>query len=182
MCTTVHARAGGMATALSSLSSAPSKEAVLSLIDACFRHRSDLSMLPSEARALEFGLAPPAFDALAAALVGLIRAILASSASISSQEEIFSLLPPDLDVRLKKLLCQIFLSRLPLWREASVRQRVSLPSLVDLDWRVDVKSSSEAVSRISVPTLLLNLKTRKLPTSTLEFPGEDTLSIELSRG
>lgn len=35
---------------------------------------------------------------------------------------------------------------------------VSLPKLVDFDWRVDVKTSSDAVARMSVPTCILNLQ------------------------
>ena len=35
---------------------------------------------------------------------------------------------------------------------------VSLPRLVEFDWRVDVKSASDTVPRMSVPTCLLQLK------------------------
>uniref|UniRef100_UPI00109FA545 COMM domain-containing protein 9-like n=1 Tax=Podarcis muralis TaxID=64176 RepID=UPI00109FA545 len=35
---------------------------------------------------------------------------------------------------------------------------VSLPRLVDLDWRVDIKTSSDSISRMAVPTCLLQLK------------------------
>ncbi|XP_025084933.1 COMM domain-containing protein 9-like isoform X2 [Pomacea canaliculata] len=35
---------------------------------------------------------------------------------------------------------------------------ISLPKLVDFDWRVDVKTSSDAVARMSVPTCILNLQ------------------------
>ncbi|XP_025084935.1 COMM domain-containing protein 9-like isoform X3 [Pomacea canaliculata] len=37
-------------------------------------------------------------------------------------------------------------------------RQVSLPKLVDFDWRVDVKTSSDAVARMSVPTCILNLQ------------------------
>lgn len=35
---------------------------------------------------------------------------------------------------------------------------VSLPHLVDMDWRVDIKTSSDTISRMAVPTCLLQLK------------------------
>ena len=35
---------------------------------------------------------------------------------------------------------------------------VSLPRLVDMDWRVDIKTSSDSISRMAVPTCLLQLK------------------------
>lgn len=48
-----------------------------------------------------------------------------------------------------------------------MESRVSLPRLVDVDWRVDVKTSAEAVSRMAVPTLLVDMQVRiKQPHST----------------
>lgn len=167
---------------LAALASAPSKESVVALVDAVFRHRADLPLLDAEERAAAFGIAVPAFNDLTTALAAILRTLLYASASISTLDEVLATFPADLDTRLKKFLGQIVASRLALWREASIRQRVSLPSLVDVDWRVDVKSSSTTIARIAVPTLLLNLKTRKTATSSREFPGEETLSIELSRG
>jgi len=35
---------------------------------------------------------------------------------------------------------------------------VFLPRLVDFDWRVDIKTSSDSLSRMSVPTCLLQLQ------------------------
>lgn len=35
---------------------------------------------------------------------------------------------------------------------------VSLPRLVDMDWRVDIKTSSDNIVRMAVPTCLLQLK------------------------
>lgn len=35
---------------------------------------------------------------------------------------------------------------------------VSLPKLADFDWRVDVKTSSDAITRMSMPTCLVQLK------------------------
>ena len=35
---------------------------------------------------------------------------------------------------------------------------VSLPRLIDFDWRVDVKTSSDSVTRMAVPTCLVQMK------------------------
>lgn len=35
---------------------------------------------------------------------------------------------------------------------------VSLPHLVDFDWRVDVKTSSDSVARMAQPTCLVQMK------------------------
>lgn len=40
----------------------------------------------------------------------------------------------------------------------SLNSTVSLPRLVDMDWRVDIKTSSDTISRMAVPTCLLQLK------------------------
>ena len=42
--------------------------------------------------------------------------------------------------------------------ELSCIPAVSLPRLVDLDWRVDIKTSSDSISRMAVPTCLLQMK------------------------
>ncbi|XP_059874708.1 COMM domain-containing protein 9 isoform X2 [Delphinus delphis] len=52
--------------------------------------------------------------------------------------------------------------------EPSCPHTVSLPRLVDLDWRVDIKTSSDSISRMAVPTCLLQMKcslfrSRKIP-------------------
>jgi hypothetical protein len=35
---------------------------------------------------------------------------------------------------------------------------ISLPRLLDVDWRVDVKTSANTVSRMAAPTALVQLK------------------------
>ena len=35
---------------------------------------------------------------------------------------------------------------------------VSLPRMVDFDWRVDIKTSSDSIARMSVPTCILQMK------------------------
>lgn len=170
------------ASPLALLATAPSKDAVVQLVDACYRHRADLSGLDAPTLAAQFGVDVPTVLQLAGAIRDVITPLVFNSASVTTPEQVMAVLPADLDARLKRFLVQIVAARLALWRDAAIRARVSLPALVDVDWRVDVKSSSAAISKIAVPTLLVNLKTRSRPTSTLAFPGEETLSVELSRG
>ncbi|KAJ8023969.1 COMM domain-containing protein 9 [Holothuria leucospilota] len=58
---------------------------------------------------------------------------------------------------------------------------VSLPKLVDFDWRVDIKSSSDSLSRMSVPTCILQLKIQEEANSTEHVPGTESLNVELSK-
>lgn len=55
-----------------------------------------------------------------------------------------------------KLPWTIFLLSLYMWS-------VSLPRLVDFDWRVDTKMASDSVSRMSVPTCILQMKVQDVP-------------------
>ncbi|XP_032081798.1 COMM domain-containing protein 9 isoform X1 [Thamnophis elegans] len=39
-----------------------------------------------------------------------------------------------------------------------IHKHISLPRLVDMDWRVDIKTSSDNISKMAIPTCLLQLK------------------------
>ena len=60
-------------------------------------------------------------------------------------------------------------------------QRPSLPSYVGVDWRVDVKTSSDRVARMSVPSLLVDLKVADQPSSTATVPHARHVEFELSK-
>ena len=47
---------------------------------------------------------------------------------------------------------------LTLWHCVFFLSSVSLPRLVDFDWRVDVKISSDSVARMAQPTCLVQMK------------------------
>lgn len=59
--------------------------------------------------------------------------------------------------------------------EPSCPHTVSLPRLVDLDWRVDIKTSSDSISRMAVPTCLLQMKVRPLSCSPEGKEGQQGL-------
>ena len=46
---------------------------------------------------------------------------------------------------------------------------VSLPRLIDFDWRVDVKTSSDSVTRMAVPTCLVQMKVTTVYSYNSEF-------------
>lgn len=167
---------------LAALAAAPSKDAIVALIDACFRHRHDVSQLDLDARAAEFGTDAKTMEGVVRCLVDTIEAVLFKSSDAFAAADVSAVLPADADARVKGFVATTIVSRLPVWREASIRQRVSLPPVVEVDWRVDVKSASSALMRMSVPSVMLNVKCRAEPSKADTFPGEQTVSIELSRG
>jgi COMM domain containing 9 len=55
------------------------------------------------------------------------------------------------------------LSHSPLrqWKEVLTTAQISLPRLQSFDWRVDVKTASEQISRMAVPTVLVELQVQE---------------------
>ena len=60
--------------------------------------------------------------------------------------------------------------------------RVSLPQFLEVDWRVDVKTAAEQMSRMAVPTVLVDLKVQEQPTTRGTVPGVKAVNFELSKG
>lgn len=90
-------------------------------------------------------------------LILSVREIIAI-ALYENNPNLSSLFPDSFHDQLKKLILQIITSRLPQWREDAILHQCALPRLVDLQWRIDVKRASEALSNMSVPTVLVQLQ------------------------
>ena len=50
-----------------------------------------------------------------------------------------------------------------------------------MEWRVDMKTASQAVSRMSVPTVVLGLTVEEQPKDANKMPQAQTVNFELSR-
>jgi hypothetical protein len=61
---------------------------------------------------------------------------------------------------LKKGLAKIMAAHAAEWRESALATLVSPPKLVDFDWRVDTKTSSNHLSRMAVPTVFVEMRVR----------------------
>ncbi|XP_059177644.1 COMM domain-containing protein 9-like [Physella acuta] len=59
--------------------------------------------------------------------------------------------------------------------------KLSLPKLLDFDWRVDIKTSSDAVARMSVPTCILNFQIQENKTDVKETAQTENINVELSK-
>ena len=79
---------------------------------------------------------------------------------------------------LKAALAKTIGQNLSAWREEASNHQVSLPRLKEFDWRIDVKSASDAVTRLQVPTCLLELKVSH---STLSGGGGTVHNLEMTR-
>ena len=102
-------------------------------------------------------------------------------APYGSAEEFDEIVPAGTDARLLPMIRSVVVKRLPLWRTVSTRQMVSLPRLLDVDWRVDVKTASGHMSNLAIPTALVDLKVQAQPTTSGMMPKTQVVSFEMSR-
>lgn len=87
----------------------------------------------------------------------------------------------EIDMKLKKLISKILKNRLSIWREVASNQCIALPRLVDFDWRLDFKSSSDGLSVMAKPSAMLNFKIREQPSQELEMPKMKNVDFEMDR-
>ncbi|XP_064432699.1 COMM domain-containing protein 9 isoform X1 [Mirounga angustirostris] len=100
---------------------------------------------------------------------------------LCSAEAILALFPENFHQNLKNLLTKIILEHVSTWRTEAQAHQISLPRLVDLDWRVDIKTSSDSISRMAVPTCLLQMKIQEDPSLCGDKPSISVVTVELSK-
>lgn len=116
---------------------------------------------------------------LLSALNSLVK--IAVFQGLSTTSEIVSLFPKDFQKNLVDLLSKIISERIPQWKLHSANNLVFLPQLVDFDWRVDIKTASDSLSRMSVPTCFLQLQIQEAAKEVGAMPPMSRVNVELSR-
>jgi len=71
---------------------------------------------------------------------------------------LFALFPDDFHRNLRDLVVKLVVELLPAWRRAAIEDLVGLPRLADFNWRVDVKSASNRITRMSQPTCFVQIQ------------------------
>ncbi|XP_055899390.1 COMM domain-containing protein 9-like [Biomphalaria glabrata] len=94
---------------------------------------------------------------------------------------IVALFPNGFHKNLRDLLMKIIIENMAKWKASAIANQVSLPKLLDFDWRVDMKTSSDSVARMSVPTCMLNLEIQEQPGKIQQTAGIENVSVELSK-
>ncbi|XP_061631120.1 COMM domain-containing protein 9 [Phyllopteryx taeniolatus] len=97
--------------------------------------------------------------------------------NLSSAERVVQLFPEGFHSSLKNLLTKILLENREMWKTEAVGSQTTLPQLTAVDWRVDVVSSSDALSRMCVPACLVHFKTEDACASD----SVSVATVELSR-
>eukprot|EP00160_Parvularia_atlantis_P019796 Unigene7932_Nuclearia_a/m.24345 Unigene7932_Nuclearia_a/g.24345 ORF Unigene7932_Nuclearia_a/g.24345 Unigene7932_Nuclearia_a/m.24345 type:complete len:139 (+) Unigene7932_Nuclearia_a:328-744(+) len=95
--------------------------------------------------------------------------------------EVVQLLPAELQKNLKQLIAAIIAKNMPKWRETAAAAQIALPRLVSTDWRVDVKTSSDAFSRMAQPAILMEMKVQATPGRTDAMPALRHITFELNK-
>lgn len=103
----------------------------------------------------------PFLRQLFTALVPLIRESLYRNAEKAS--EVAELLPSGFHPDLGKLLGKQISKQIPAWRQSALQNQISPPRLLDVDWRVDMQTSSNLLARMAVPTVFVEMKVHPLP-------------------
>ena len=88
---------------------------------------------------------------------------------------------PSVNVKLKQLIIQIIGNQLDSWKEAAAINRISIPKLVDFNWTINLKKSSNEVLKMNEPCALVSLTIEKEVTNINEIPDNDLTEFELSR-
>ncbi|XP_041471604.1 COMM domain-containing protein 9-like [Lytechinus variegatus] len=94
---------------------------------------------------------------------------------------VHAVFPANFHKNLKELLSRIIGDKLDKWRQIAIENKVSQPKLVDFDWRVDIKTSSDTLARMSVPTCILQLQIEETASNSHLMPGLSTQNVELSK-
>lgn len=168
-----------MADPLNNLLAAPSREALDKFFAACFRFRSCHAEAVACRAVVELGFEPEVASATVAAGIALVAKVLYESSDIQSAEAVLPFIPAGVDNRLTTLISELLFASLPRWRDAAIDQRVSLPRLEKLDWRVDVVSAASSALVLSTPKLIMECAIRDQPALEGVLPAVRHVHVEM---
>ncbi|KAK2878797.1 hypothetical protein Q8A67_019588 [Cirrhinus molitorella] len=165
-------------TALQLLLKAPSKDAVRQICTESYPAGASKCQLVVEKTANALSVSHSEAIQLLTAFHMLSHHVVYQN--LTSPEQIVSIFPESFHSNLKNLITKIILENSVTWRNEALSSQISLPKLVDLEWRVDMKTASDSLSRMAVPTCLLQMKLQDTPCIS-SGPSESTVTMELSK-
>ncbi|XP_067902921.1 COMM domain-containing protein 9 [Heterodontus francisci] len=158
---------------------APSKDVVRQLCQECFSFSATNSVSLVDSTVKSLSVTPEEAKQLICSLHSFTRQV--AFQGLTSAEEILPLFPDNFHQNLKNLLTKIILENIAAWRNEALANQISLPHLIDMDWRVDIKTSSDNINRMAVPTCLLQMKIQDDISVCRDGPIISTVSLELSK-
>jgi len=160
------------------LESAPSKKAVQNLFLQCFQNRNNPITKKEKEDVVELLKIK---DEQAEQLLKSIREVISESLYYSMTEEDIAEYLGNIKTKLKDVIKTIIKYYLPQWRESAIKTQVSLPLLQNIDWRIDIKSASDQLARMSVPTVIVQLQVEEAPTTVGKELGTRNINFELTK-
>jgi len=165
--------------ALNLLEKAPSKKVVQDIFVLCFKNRNKPITEKEKAGIVEL---LKINEEQSESLLKAIREIVTESLYYTMDtDEIGKYMGNAINPKIKDLIAKIIAFYLPQWRESAIKNQVSLPLLQNIDWRIDIKSASEHLSRMSIPTVLVQLQVADTPTSVDQDAGTRNINFELTK-
>lgn len=159
---------------------AQSKAIVVNVCRETFLHRNGKvpdMVMASTAKTLD--IQPSEASKLFSALMVLVKTVLYEG--LTDTSSISALFPGDFHKNLKGLLSDIMAKNISEWRTQALNDQVSLPRLVNFDWRVDVKTSSDSAARMAQPTCIVQMKVEDNPQHRNQMPAVRSVNVEFSR-
>ncbi|XP_045174842.2 COMM domain-containing protein 9-like isoform X2 [Mercenaria mercenaria] len=166
---------------ISCLVKAPSKDVVHKTCQEAFLYR-DRRKVPEAVVsniATQYGISPEEAKKLLMSLGSLMKSAVFQGSTDPS--DLIKLFPSDFHKSLRDLLAKIMIENMSTWRAQAVNNQVSLPRMVDFDWRVDIKTSSDSIARMSVPTCILQMKVQENPSRVDTVADVSNVNVELSK-
>ncbi|XP_030636327.1 COMM domain-containing protein 9 isoform X1 [Chanos chanos] len=157
---------------------APSKDTVRQLCTDSFSAGALESQQLTESTAENLSVSAPEAKQLLTALHTLSRHVMFHN--LTTPEQILGVFPDTFHSNLKNLITKILLENSSTWRNEILANQISLPQLVEMDWRVDMKTASDSVSRMAVPTCLVQMKVQD-PLCVGSSDSLSSVTMELSR-
>ncbi|XP_028842027.1 COMM domain-containing protein 9 [Denticeps clupeoides] len=165
-------------SSLQLLLKAPSKDAVRQMCADSFPSGAAESQRLADRTSGTLDVSHAEARQLIAALHVLSRYVLFHN--LTSPEQILAIFPENFHSSLKNLITKVLLEHSPTWRSYAIANQISLPRLVEIDWRVDMKTASDSVNRMAVPTCLVHMKVQDSPCVGGSDPPS-SVTVELSR-
>jgi hypothetical protein len=184
-----HNKAGKL-LGLNHLLGTPSKAAVEKCLNIVFASRNEPPQfaieLIMETMSLGQKEAQEAFDALQACIAAVVE-----EGTIADLKALFDAAEAEgvsVNGKLKQLIGQILNGKSAVLVEASAFSRPSLPLLLDMDWYIDMKKSSNVVNSMNIPSVSVQLLVSGIEDNTSSNSDSDsanntlqTISVDFSK-
>jgi hypothetical protein len=99
-----------------------------------------------------------------------------------SQDQVSELFPEHIDPDLVAMISDVVAGNVESWSQSVTLTQPSIPKLVDMDWRIDVITGTGDVSRMALPSAMVQLELQNAQTQVGVMPDVESHVLELNKG